>query len=97
MQDWDAPACEHCGGTRRVVLEGRRGWIEVNCWYCQGTGNEGGQPSDVEPPDLSAPRPPVGQHVAVAESGLCPVCLGAREVVSLADGMRGRAPCPRCA
>ena len=110
-QDRRPRRCGACGGeggfyaeingqsdTRRLVMTGRGGrWVEVNCWHCEGTGNQGGRAEPVEPPDLSAPQPPVGDHVAVAETGLCPACLGAGEVVSLQEGMRGRMPCPRCA
>ncbi|WP_151562139.1 hypothetical protein [Actinomadura rudentiformis] len=70
-------------------------WIEVNCWHCQGTGNEGGQPDPVGPPSQSERRP-VGQAAAVEESGLCPQCIGAGEVIGLQEGMRGRVPCPLC-
>ncbi|TDD81512.1 hypothetical protein [Actinomadura rubrisoli] len=96
MRDWNAPTCGYCHGTRRLVMVGRdRFWIEVNCWYCEGTGNEDGQAPEIEPPDPTERRP-FGWHAAVAESGLCPQCLGQGEVISLAEGMRGRAPCPRC-
>lgn len=92
MKDWDAPACKHCRGTRRIVMHGRT-WIEVNCWHCQGTGNEGGQPGPAITPDHNRTTP-VSEHPAVAETGLCGGCLGAR--VILGPNFR-QAPCPACA
>ncbi len=88
------PACPLCRDRGTVVMEGGRSaadWIEVGCPACHQT-----PPAPTEQERSAAvqrPVQPVGEHPAVAESGLCSGCLGAGTV--LGTGLRSE-PCPRC-
>ena len=92
MDDWDAPACQACHGTGRILLVGGPRWIEVSCAACHGTGNEGAAPPEPLAPPAEETRGPAGQQAGVA-SGLCDLCLGAQVVVT---ARLAEVPCPRC-
>lgn len=95
LMAWDGPACPTCRGTGRLVLTGQGGgtWIELSCRACYGSGIEGTAAPVAKAPDRER-QPPVGEHAAVVESGLCRRCLGARTI--LCGPLWRSEPCPDC-
>ena len=83
--------CEFChgagyvGGDNEPADDGRPRYREDG-YRIPGEGEE-------YDPDVHGPLPAVGSHPAVSESGLCPVCLDSRVVVS---PTMVELPCPAC-
>lgn len=100
----DPITCPECEGRG----EQRIGPLRLQCPLCSGAGQVGGDdgprynaqgwkiPEEGEEydPEVHGPLPGTADSPAVRDSGLCPVCLGAKVVV--APGTYVEAPCPRC-
>jgi RecJ-like exonuclease len=107
----DPIRCPECGGSGEEKL----GALTLQCQFCRGAGGVGGenerakdefrtpQAGERYDPEVHGPLPPVGEHPAVRESGLCRQCLGSRKVANLKGFATGKAtggllelPCPAC-
>lgn len=95
----DEIRCPGCGGSGSHELAPS---LRLWCGFCLGAGIVGGAHEPAEDPVPPAP-PPVWRQPAVAHSGLCGCCLGAKEVTSLGLDENENpttlvtVPCPRCA
>ncbi|MQY09824.1 hypothetical protein [Actinomadura macrotermitis] len=94
---WNGSSCAQCKGRGEVAFIRRDGyWSSVKCWVCEGAGRPSAQgprpPFHADEP--RGPLPPISDHPAVRDSGLCRVCLGAGVVVTART--YAEADCPAC-
>jgi hypothetical protein len=92
----DRITCPECDGTKGEQL----GHLFLACQFCGGLGWVGGPNEPAQRGEAPPPEPsPVWAHPAMAGTGLCLYCMGAREVIHVAGGVGDpvrRGPCPVC-